>query len=262
MSTGAVWLVLVCGLTTAAAGSDPATQQSARTPVFGTTVVNAAGLRGDIYLIRKGTTRLPDFDQLEPVGSIWTTTLKIPPRHWRDGFPGVTKRREWFAIHYTGRIWIEKPGVYLFALGSDDGSRLYVDDQPVIDNDCQHPPEVRIGSVVLSGGIHRIRVPYFQGPRDCIALVLAVAPPHEEWRWFSTEDFKPPVNPDDWQYGSVADLERSADPAVSDAGRTKLRSVLGLPAETPTPNERPRHSLGDPGEGCVVYPPPLPFCGK
>jgi hypothetical protein len=126
--------------------------------------------------------------------------LNILPRHWRSGFPGLTGRFEWFAVDYVGRFWVVQPGRYTFGLLSDDGSRLFLDDIPVIDNDCQHPPDLRIAAVKLEGGDHRIRIAYFQGPRDCLALVLAIAGPDRRWRVFSTKEFKPPSNPDDWHY--------------------------------------------------------------
>lgn len=171
-------------------------------PTFGTTVVVPGGLRGTVYFIPKNTTVLPDFElgPVERIGEIWTETLNIPPRHWRAGFPGLTGRFEWFAIDYSGRFWIDQPGRYTFALLSDDGSRLFLDDIPVIDNDCQHSPDLRIAAAKLEGGGHRIRVSYFQGPRDCLALMLAIAGPDRKWRIFSTREFKPPSNPEDWHY--------------------------------------------------------------
>src|ERR1700683_3571347 len=95
---------------------------------FGTTVVINSGFRGLVYHIRKGSQRLPDFHKLKPAGAIYTSALNVPTQSFRAGFPGVTKRFEWFAIDYTARFWIEKPGAYRFALVSDDGSRLYIDD--------------------------------------------------------------------------------------------------------------------------------------
>jgi PA14 domain len=230
---------------------------STRTATFGTTVVVPSGLRGDIYFIREGTWVLPDFGKLEPVGTIWTSTLNVPPRHWRAGFPGVTRRFEWFAINYTGRFWIEKPGQYKFALGSDDGSKLYIDDQLVIDNDCQHEPDVRTSSITLSGGAHRIRVPYFQGPRDCVALILAVTGPDKPWRIFSTDEFKPPANPDDWKYGSPWDLTVPPNP---DASRTKLSDVLGKRPRKSAP-AKPGRETPSPAEGCLVHSPVQHWCG-
>ena len=135
-------------------------------PIFGTTLVIPAGLHGTVYLIPNGTTVFPDFhdERLQRVGELWTNSLNVPPRHWSTGFPGLTDRSEWFAIDYDGRFWIDKPGRYAFALLSDDGSRLFIDNVPPIDNDCQHPPDLRIVAAKLEGGAHRLRVSYFQGP--------------------------------------------------------------------------------------------------
>jgi hypothetical protein len=161
-------------------------------PTFGITVVLPSGLQGKVYHIRHNTTQLPDFEKLKPEGVIYTASLNIPPQDFHQGFPGVTKRFEWFAIDYSGRFWIDNPGMFRFVLTSDDGARLYVDDREIIDNDGQHPPQERTGKVELSRGIHTIRVSYFQGPRFQVALMLQIAPPGEQPRIFSTDEFKPP----------------------------------------------------------------------
>ena len=135
---------------------------------------------------------------MKPRGAIYTTTLNVPPRSFREGFPGVTDRFEWFAIDYTGKFWISKPGPYHFALQSDDGAKPYIDGKIVIDNDGIHAPVTRTGLVELAGGVHAIRVSYFQGPRDWVALVLAVAAPGEnQWRIFNTDEFLPPADFDE-----------------------------------------------------------------
>jgi hypothetical protein len=161
-------------------------------PTFGTTVVANSGLKGLVYRIRRNSSHLPNFEKLKPKGAIYTTSLNVPPRDFRTGFPGVTKRTEWFAIDYTGRFWIEKPALYRFSLTSDDGARLYIDDKVVADNDGLHAPEVRTTGVQLAGGVHKIRVSYFQGPRYAVALVLLIAGPGEQYRVFNTDEFKPP----------------------------------------------------------------------
>jgi hypothetical protein len=190
------------------------------TPTFGVTVVDPYGLKGEIYLLKRGTLKLPNFNKLEPVGTIYTSSLNIPAREFDAGFPGVTNRFEWFAIDYTGRFWIETPDRYRFSLVSDDGSKLYIDDHLVINNDGIHPPMERRGEVTLAGGLHRIRVSYFQGPRYHVALMLGIAGSGEEFRCFSTEEFRPPRNPDDWKYGTPSStLEVPPDP---NAGRRKL----------------------------------------
>lgn len=169
-------------------------------PTFGTTVVLPGGLRGSVYKVRHYTSRLPDFQKLKPVGTIYTTSLNVPPQDFEQGFPGVTNRFEWFAIDYSGRFWIENPGLYRFELTSDDGSKLYIDDRPVVDNDGAHPPQTLSAGVQLAGGIHSLRISYFQGRRYQVALVLRVAGPGEEYRVFSTDEFKPPSDPTTWNY--------------------------------------------------------------
>lgn len=167
---------------------------------FGTTVVVPGGLEGVVYHISKRSKVIPDLRKIKPRGKIYVSSLNVPLRDFTEGFPGVTKRNEWFAIEYTGRFWIQKPGLYRFELTSDDGSRLFIDDQPVVDNDGIHALVTQSGSMELSGGIHRIRVQYFQGPRLQVALVLKVAGPGEQQRVFSTDEFKPPANPEDWKF--------------------------------------------------------------
>jgi PA14 domain len=175
--------------------------QEEPTIVFGTTVVIPSGLRGLVYHIKRNRTQLPDFEKLKPAGPpIYTSSLNLPPQNFLEGFPGVTKRNEWFAIDYSGKYWIADPGLYTFSLLSDDGSKLYIDDQLIIDNDGVHAPLEKIGVADLAGGLHRMRVSYFQGPKFQIALVLKVAGPRQQLRLFSTDEFKPPPDPGQWRF--------------------------------------------------------------
>jgi hypothetical protein len=83
---------------------------------------------------------------------------------------------------------------------ADDGAKLYIDDKLVIDNGGIHPVATVAGKVNLAAGIHWIRVPYFQGPRYQVALVLKVARPgDDDYKVFNTNDFKPSSKLDSWQ---------------------------------------------------------------
>lgn len=167
--------------------------------VFGTTVVIPSGLKGVIYYIHSAK-KLKELEKEKPRGTIYTSSLNVPPQDYKLGFPGITNRLEWFAIDYTGKFWIGKPGEYRWELTSDDGSMLFIDDKLVIDNGGLHPPLTLEGTTQLSGGIHSIRVPYFQGLKYHVALVLKVAGPGQDFRVFSTEEFKPPADPETWAY--------------------------------------------------------------
>jgi len=184
-------------LLAAAAQDEPRYKFSTTVYSFGTTVASNSGFRGDIYHIEEGTEKLPDLSRLKPVGSIYTPALCVPSRAFDEGFPGVTDRIEWFAIDYRARFWVSQPGTYRFALESDDGSVLYIDDKRVIGNDGEHPPKEKDGKVKLKVGPHRIRVSYYQGPRFHVALVLRVQGPTDgELHVFNTEEFKPPSDAD------------------------------------------------------------------
>jgi hypothetical protein len=191
---------VVCLLALGVLFSPVAGAQSDKVLTFGTTVVIPSGLHGVVYRVRRNTAHLPNFRKTKPAGSIYTTALNVPSQDFKTGFPGVTKRFEWFAIDYTGRFWIEKPGDYRFVLTSDDGSKLYIDEEEVIDNDGLHPPLAKETTIPLSGGIHRIRVSYFQGPRFHVALLLQVEGPGDQLKVFSTDEFKPPPNPETWTF--------------------------------------------------------------
>ncbi len=161
--------------------------------VFGDNTWSEGSLQGYIYYLQEGTTQLPDFTSQEKYGPIYTNSLNIPERAFDSGFPNVSDRFEWFAISYNGviRITPEKAGLYSFILTSDDGSRLIIDNNLVIDNDGQHRTAPKPGSVFLNPGMHTIRIDYFQGPRLHVALILEVKAPY--WQKpviFNMNDFR------------------------------------------------------------------------
>jgi hypothetical protein len=161
-------------------------------PVFGASLALPNALRGSIYYLPVDTNRLPDFKKLHPAGTVWATTLNVPTQAFTAGFPGVSSRVEWFAIHYEGDFFIDKPGSYAFDLTSDDGSILRIDGKEIIDNDGLHRAMTVRGAAKLTRGIHRLELSYFQGPRWEVALKLEVAGPKEKWRVFSMAEFRLP----------------------------------------------------------------------
>ena len=160
-------------------------------PTFGTTVYSNSGFTGQVYLLEPGTPRLPRFDKLTPKGSIYTNSLNVPQQDFREGFPGVTDRYEWFAINYAGTFWVENAAEYRFSLTSDDGSRLFIDGHEVINNDGVHAAITKTGRRHLKQGAHSIRVAYMQGPAMHVALVLEIAGPGQDFRVFDARDFRP-----------------------------------------------------------------------
>jgi hypothetical protein len=93
---------------------------------------------------------LPDF-RSTPVSESTSPGVAIP----------ATARKEMFALRYTGWIKIPKTGAYRFHLNSDDGSKLYLDDSLVANNDGVHTPVVKIAPAGLAAGYHAFRLEYF-----------------------------------------------------------------------------------------------------
>ena len=67
-----------------------------------------------------------------------------------------------FGVVFTGYIKVPATGDYTFVLGSDDGSRLYLDEKLVVDNDGLHGMREQEGTVTLTEGMHAIAVSYFE----------------------------------------------------------------------------------------------------
>jgi PA14 domain len=143
-------------------------------------------LVGSIYLLEPDQVKEVVFDGYVPVGRVSTDRLDIANRSFKDGFPGLTDRFEWFGIDYRGQCRFAA-GEHSFRLSSDDGSRLYVDDKLTINNDGIHPEVSVAAKLKLEAGVHRLRVTYFQGPATFIALQFFVSNPGSKEQIFVCE---------------------------------------------------------------------------
>jgi len=83
---------------------------------------------------------------------------------------------ERFGLRFTGYIDIPQEGLYTFSTASDDGSKLYIGDTEVVDNDGLHSHSESLGEIALAPGRHAITVLYFQGPVDKSLEVLYEGP--------------------------------------------------------------------------------------
>jgi hypothetical protein len=100
--------------------------------------------------------KLPDFAALKPASRGTAARFELGP------YAG----RERYALRLSGRITVPRTGLYTFLTISDDGSRLYVGDQLVVDNDGLHGAAEQSGHVALSAGAHPITVTYFERTGD------------------------------------------------------------------------------------------------
>ncbi|HZY36033.1 MAG TPA: alpha/beta hydrolase-fold protein [Mucilaginibacter sp.] len=98
--------------------------------------------------------KLPDFSKLKPVKSgIADSTFSL------DKLPAQNN----FGLLLDGQIEVKEDGYYLFGLISDDGSKLYLDNQLLIDNDGLHGSDDAKSYIVpLKKGFYPIKIEYFQ----------------------------------------------------------------------------------------------------
>ena len=96
---------------------------------------------------------LPDFDKLTPVASGLAEGFDVE----------MARRHSNYALRFEGALQVDRGGQFTFHLASDDGSKLFVDTQVVVDNDGIHPNEHKAGRVRLNRGRHKVVVGFFQG---------------------------------------------------------------------------------------------------
>ncbi len=126
------------------------TQESRSLAAYLLDLPEVAALRVSYY--EGDWNRLPDFDKLKPVSVDGVDDIHI--RH--------AKRKDHFALRFEGRLYIEKDGEYTFHLKSDDGSRLMIDDEIVIDHDNVHSATSKSAKRKLVQGAHSVVVDVFE----------------------------------------------------------------------------------------------------
>lgn len=81
--------------------------------------------------------------------------------NWRRDSPAPTIMPNRFSARWTATVTLEE-GTYSFVTRSDDGVRVWVDGQRIIDDWMLHPPTTNAATVPLDRGEHEIRVEYFE----------------------------------------------------------------------------------------------------
>ncbi|MDA1013680.1 MAG: c-type cytochrome [Planctomycetota bacterium] len=105
--------------------------------------------------------KLPDFSALKPKSEGGAVGINVAP----------AARKEQFGLRFEGFLQIAQDGEYTFFLGSDDGSRLTINGQEVVNADGVHPHQVKAGKLTLTKGAHAFVVDYFeQGGDESLSL--------------------------------------------------------------------------------------------
>ena len=109
---------------------------------------------------------LPDFDALTAIASGTTDNISIEP----------AQRANNFGLRFKGCLEASIDGYYTLSTSSDDGSRLYLNDELVIDNDGLHGNQTVSNQVFLSKGLYPLTLEYFQDTGDSNLSLDWIAP--------------------------------------------------------------------------------------
>jgi hypothetical protein len=108
------------------------------------------GLNWRIFL---GTwSNLPDFSQLYPSSVGRSVNVVLP-----------TEPTTNFAMDFSGYLKIDTAGTYLLGVSSDDGTKLYINNTLLVNNDGSHGDQFREAAIKLDPGYYPYRVEFFQG---------------------------------------------------------------------------------------------------
>jgi predicted alpha-1,2-mannosidase len=86
---------------------------------------------------------------------------------------GGARQADHFGFVFSGLIRVPEEGIYTFTTRSDDGSMLYIDNVPVVDNDGSHSATSATGTIALMPGFHAYKLYYFDDYED----------DHLSWTW-------------------------------------------------------------------------------
>jgi hypothetical protein len=94
------------------------------------------------------------------VGGIPTTDVSfgLPGSNWTPF--GLSDQ---FSAEMQAYFDIPTSGLYTFNTGSDDGSYLFIDGQPVVSNAYYQGYTTRSATIYLTAGLHPFDLQYFQG---------------------------------------------------------------------------------------------------
>ncbi|MCB4756392.1 MAG: hypothetical protein LHV69_05055 [Elusimicrobia bacterium] len=92
--------------------------------------------------------------------------------NWTRKAPSTNFNTDNFSVRWSGWITIPKDSEYVFYTISDDGVRLWIDDNILIDNWAVHFNQLDQGTARLTRGPHKLKLEYFQNTGGAIIQLL------------------------------------------------------------------------------------------
>ena len=117
------------------------------------------GIVASWYALAGDTAALPDFREMAPYGTAVLPSVDIAST---DGEFSESGRADQVGATFDGFLVVPATGLWTISVESDDGSRVRIGDQLVVDNDGLHGMVERFGVAALQAGLHPIRVEFFE----------------------------------------------------------------------------------------------------
>ncbi|MEO1260518.1 MAG: OmpA family protein [Bacteroidota bacterium] len=105
----------------------------------------------------------------EKAGKITLEKINVPEVNYKMPFPQLEFMHR-FAIVFTSEMIVAEKAVYVFSLNSDDGSRFWIGNNEVINNDGTHQMRFKSDTVLLDKGTYPVKLWFFQGFPDRYGL--------------------------------------------------------------------------------------------
>lgn len=102
-------------------------------------------------------------------------SIHVEQRDVDQGFPGVTRNGA-FGIMFDAVLTVEETSMYRFAITSDDGSLLWINDELRIDNDFSNGMHLKADTIALRPGNHDIRLWYYQAYPTMFGFIFESEP--------------------------------------------------------------------------------------
>lgn len=92
-----------------------------------------------------------------------------------------------YGLIFEGLVRINEDGDYSFSLKADDGARLYIDNELVVDNDKPFKQIEKNGAIPLLSGLHRIKL-YYYNYKGGSSIKLSYSVNGQDFNEFSTDN--------------------------------------------------------------------------
>ncbi len=107
-----------------------------------------------------------------------------------DDFAGLPAP---FATEITAELLVEHPGAYAFMLTSDDGARVTLDGQVIIDHDGRHGATTKNSErIQLRAGAHRLRIDHFDAGGNSVIKLEWIGPDDLDFAVITSDNLRTP----------------------------------------------------------------------